>query len=247
MGRRGDRQFSIGPDYDWGMQLFANYGVNRWFARASWTYYRNSRLSNIEDPIRDLTLATADGGPFHRIEAKLRTRYQAADARGGLWWRTDCRTDLQMYANIRWVEIVQRRQQRGIDGAAPTTFVINKEKPEMWGVGAGIGTHGRFCFFQRFGQFGIYGDANFMGLYGERMTTRIHKINDDDATESKVTNSKFIPALQAEGGIDYTWKCDFWYFRAHVGYRLDYYWNAFNISDHDQGFHGVTIGLAGGF
>ena len=244
-GTNESRVQSIKADYEWGLQVFGIYTRDCFFAELSYTWLEtrdaSRRISGLVIPV--FPVVTNLNGAV----AKLDYDYQNVDLKLGRFLHRTCGCEFNLFGNIRWVEIEERRMLTG-DNQFPTAPGPTRltYEAEFSGVGLGVGTGGEYTIC---GPFHAYGQLNFMAIIGGRKNpTNFAQGTIQALRVDYKKNTCIIPAAEFRFGFNYqvTWRCltTVW----EIGYEVDYYWNVIERTNQDsdsQTRECIDLGFAG--
>ncbi len=238
---------SIKPDYEWGLRVFGLYTRNCFFAQLSYTWLETRNATRRQD------LLFPDGFPVATIlngaVAKLAYDYQNVDLRLGQYLHKTCGCQFNLFGNVRWVEIEERRTLTGDSQVTPAPGPAQLAyKAQFSGVGLGVGSGGEYAIC---GTLKAFGSINFMAIIGSRdnptnqaqMTTQARRV--DYASHTCV-----MPATEFRFGLNYETTCRCLTTVWEIGYEVDYYWNALERVSQETGANVrncIDLGFAGPF
>ncbi len=236
---------TVACQLDWGFRIFGRYLSDCSFAHLSYQWYESNVTNSAGAPFN-----TFRGGfVAERGRAELHLEYQNVDVQVGTYLHraTDCR--FFFFGNVRWVDLHYRRtvspqNQMGI------VQRLN-EKSDFSGIALGVGAGTELdlpC------SFGIFGEANLLGVFGQRSSTDVLTTNAETRTPVKYKSEDCIsPEMAWRFGLSYTCGWDCVELKGEIGYELDYFWNAIAFPEEQPenrfrhceniGFSGLFFGL----
>ncbi len=226
----------VGSDYEWGYRVFGELSIDRFFIGLS---YAQLNAKNVASTI-GFNLVFPGGNSnlnfLSKVIAHTSIDYQNFDVKIGVDFRRTCQSRLYAYGNVRWVDLsYSRGAQQYSSVATAIGFISQKvaERSKFEGTAIGLGLGGQrevWCGL------GLFGDANILGIIGERrvMPARYERYGDWggnpgflNRTMIYPSQSCVIPELDFRIGVDYRYTCGCFTLIGEVGYEVDYFWNVF--------------------
>lgn len=228
---------------DWGFRLFGTYLSKCSFTGLSYQWYQSTSADSVTAP----QLVTLRDPAANRVRAKLRLEYQNVDFRMGKFLHRACGCAFYVFGNARWIDLELRRSTKAeaINGSTIDTT----QKSTLKGGALGIGTGADFDLWC---DIGIFGEANILGVVGERALKDVRAIRSTPPEADTIrygSDTCVNPELDFRLGLNYTYTCGCWTVVAELGYEVDYFWNAFSVFNNsvfreceDVGFSGLFFG-----
>jgi Legionella pneumophila major outer membrane protein precursor len=257
---------TLKSDYDWGGHLSLRYLTPSEcnFLQLSGMYISFSDGESVrgDDSLSD-TFGQLKGGEL--VAGRLKIDYWWIDLRWAHYLSRGFGIEFYTYAGVRFAQFATRLR---VDSAGSSPVMserggFGQTKADLRGVGPEIGVGGEYCLW---GDLTLFGHTDMTALVSRR-TYRQDTFNSGQDCFSRLRYSRLwgaVPALDTKLGLAYTYRCGGCFFRAQIGYELNYYWNvnkvrapftgqgnvqdgSFERTDRDLGFGGAFFGLTAGF
>jgi Legionella pneumophila major outer membrane protein precursor len=212
---------------DWGFRVFGRYLSDCSFIGLSYQWF-DSKTSGSRTGERLMIPGGGVAVTNGKVEARQTLEYQNVDLRWGKYLHRACGCNFYLFGNARWVDLSYRRSIRQTDSATGSIQQVTG-KSELQGGALGIGAGADLDLWC---DFGLFGDANLLGVIAERSTENIvyqpFAANDQIATRTATypSDTCINPEMNFRLGINYRYTCGCWTVVGELGYEVDYFWDA---------------------
>lgn len=235
---------SVKADYEWGLRVFGIYTRDCFFAQLSYTWLETRDASN-----RQSRLFPA-GFPVQIVMngavAKIDYDYQNVDLRLGQFLHRTTGCQFNLFGNVRWVEIEERRQLTGDSIIAARGPAQLSYEAEFSGIGLGVGAGGEYSLC---GPLKAAGTINFMAIIGSRDNpTNMAQTTTQSRRVDYHSHTCIIPATEFRVGLSYETTCRCLTTVWEIGYEVDHYWNVLERTSQDAAANVrdcIDLGFAG--
>jgi Legionella pneumophila major outer membrane protein precursor len=164
---------SVKCNADRGFRVFGRYVSDCSFVGLGHQWFESKSASTSVN-----TLQTIPGGISinlepTRVTERTSVEYQKVDVRFGRYLHHSCDCNFYIFGNARWVDLSNKRSIRHlayIPSSQEDYTQQAREESELQGGALGVGAGSEFSVGCNFG---LFGDANLLGIIGDRKTKNV--------------------------------------------------------------------------
>ncbi len=229
------------PDLDWGFRVGIGYDRDCSYGEVSYLWYESLDTATVarSEFVLPITIfGLGDNDAFQKGSYRLLFRYQNVDFRWGQHVTDRCGRTLNLFGNVRWVDLQRKSQARGVATAGGVG--LWDQHSRFTGAAFGVGASADVSIWRCLS---FAGTVNGMAAIGERKVTlnrRSVPVPANDRIEQQPGESSVIPALDLRFGVRYVQLvCGSVKVWAEVGYEMHQYWNVLDYTQ--QGTDDIGI------